>query len=493
MKEDEQTKARNKLLEFRDVVYKKVFDYRSDGLMNLLDALCSNTTAKSVVELSLNSHFERGYSSVYDSIENYDWGEEQKEVYITVDGERIYYDQEEVVCHIISGLLPGVGSRGFHLIGLDGTSMGRPHSRTLAGREYVYEPNVVPGVKPLTVGYKNASVVYFPEEEGGTKWVVPLLMNRIEGEGETEQSKGVEQLEWLLSDPKQPFKNELVVAVNDSNYSNVPFLYPLLSVYENLVNISRSRGNRVFYWPAKKPAEGEKRKRGRPAVYGERFALKDSETWGEPSQSETLKRITAKGKVLTIELRSWSGLIMKGKKGMPMGDHEFTLVQVKVYDSEGNPFYNRPMWLIVAGKRRGELSLTQVYDSYIQRFDQEHYFRFSKQNLFLNRFQATDPQHLKNWEQLTMIAYVQLWLARDITQWLPRPWEIYLPVTLSDHQSATPSVVRRDMGRIIDDLGTPAVSSKPRGKSPGRPKGHKSPKKTRHPIRRKSKKSTKAA
>ena len=178
---------------------------------------------------------------------------------------------------------------------------------------------------------------------------------------------------------------------------------------------------------------------------------------------------------------------------MTMGDHSLTLVRVMVYDLEDNPFYKRPMWLIVAGKRRDELSVEQIYNSYLQRFDHEHYFRFSKQNLFLNQFQATDLQHLDNWEQLTMIAYTQLWLSRNLAQWQPRPWERYLPVTQSDDQPATPSQALRDMDRIIRDLGTPALSAKPRGKSPGRAKGQKQAKRKRHPIRRKSKKTAKAA
>ena len=215
--------------------------------MNLLDALSSNTTARSVVELSLNPNFGRGYGSLYDGIKNYDWKDEGGR-YIEVGGEQVWYNQSKILLHVFYGVIPEPLERGYRLIGLDGTPMPRLYSKTLKNRSYVYQPTAVPGAKPVTVGYKSSSVVYFPEREGETKWVVPLMMERIDVEkDETERSKGVEQLDALLSDPKLSFGTDLVVAVNDSNYSQVPFLHPLLSTYDNLVNISRSGGNRVFY------------------------------------------------------------------------------------------------------------------------------------------------------------------------------------------------------------------------------------------------------
>ncbi len=41
---------------------------------NELDSLCANTLAESVVELSLNSPFERDYSSVYAAADPQTWG-----------------------------------------------------------------------------------------------------------------------------------------------------------------------------------------------------------------------------------------------------------------------------------------------------------------------------------------------------------------------------------------------------------------------------------
>ena len=53
---------------FRQRIYES-FPVRRDATMNLLDSLCANTVAGSVVELSLNAPFERTYSSVCDAID----------------------------------------------------------------------------------------------------------------------------------------------------------------------------------------------------------------------------------------------------------------------------------------------------------------------------------------------------------------------------------------------------------------------------------------
>lgn len=44
------------------------FDARQDTVMDLLDALASNTSARSTVELSLNPLFRRDYSALYKAI-----------------------------------------------------------------------------------------------------------------------------------------------------------------------------------------------------------------------------------------------------------------------------------------------------------------------------------------------------------------------------------------------------------------------------------------
>ncbi len=56
--------------QFRSELYQS-FAYRADALMELIDALSSTTTARSVVELSLEACFLRQYSSVYTAIDKF--------------------------------------------------------------------------------------------------------------------------------------------------------------------------------------------------------------------------------------------------------------------------------------------------------------------------------------------------------------------------------------------------------------------------------------
>ncbi len=143
------------------------------------------------------------------------------------------------------------------------------------------------------------------------------------------------------------------------------------------------------------------------------------------------------------------------------------------------------MWLIAIGQRRNELSGLDIYYAYRQRFDLEHFFRFGKQRLLMAAFQTPEVDHEENWIQLTLLAYIQLWLTKDLAQHLPRPWERYLPQT--SHSSITPTVVQRDFIRIISVVGTPAKIPKHRGYSPGRLPGTSVPPRQRHPVLKKDK------
>ena len=143
------------------------------------------------------------------------------------------------------------------------------------------------------------------------------------------------------------------------------------------------------------------------------------------------------------------------------------------------------MWLIVIGQRRSEITLIEAYQSYRQRFDLEHTFRFQKQNLLLNTFETPEVKHEQHWVQLVMLAYVQLWAAHTLAIALPRPWESYLKTDASAR--ICPSKVQQDWNRIISQLGTPAVAPKPRGKSSGRQLGQTQTLRPRLPVVKKGK------
>jgi hypothetical protein len=146
--------------------------------------------------------------------------------------------------------------------------------------------------------------------------------------------------------------------------------------------------------------------------------------------------------------------------------------------------FQKPLWLIVMGDRRRQLSLLDIYEAYLQRYDLEHFFRFGKQELLLDKFQTPNEKHEEHWWRLVALAYLQLWAAKEMAFDLPRPWERYRSAALN--QQPTPAMVLRDMSRIIRQIGTPAPAPKRRGKSPGKRKGAKLTPRSRQPVMKKA-------
>jgi hypothetical protein len=393
---------------------------------------------------------------------------------------------------LVAPYLPEPRRREFWLFGTDVVPIPRPFARTLPDRTYVYRPNtVVRGNKPVTVGHQYSHLVFFPEKVNSDDppWVVPLVVRRVHSD-EKATSMWVEQIRVLMEDETLPFHEDLCVHVGDSVYSAVTALGPVTEQeYDNLVNIARVSSNRVFY--RQFPLVEEKSGKGHPTWYGERFDLKDSSTWGEPDEVQETTFTTRKKCTYRVRLEGWHNLLMRGKKGFPMHKHPFTLVRVRILDEHGHPVHQRTMWLIVMGKRRHELSLVETWEAYGQRYDVEHYFRFGKQRLLMATYQTPDVEHEENWMWIAALANTQLWLARNVAESLPRPWERYLPE--AESKTASPSAVQRDFGRIIRQIGTPAQPPKPRGKSPGRAKGELQPPRKHHMVIEKGKKASKPA
>jgi len=432
-------------------------------LMDLVDALSSNTTARTAVELSLNPHFRRHYTALNKAV--------------TVNALK---DQQlaGLACQTIGVPI----KRKFYLLGTDVTSNPRPFADTLPDRGYVYQPNTIKGNKPIVIGHQYSLWAclpeYAPQKTG--HWIVPLSMQRVSSQANKELV-GAKQLSDLLADKDLPFGQAFCVEVADSAYSKPAYLNANRE-YTNLVTIARARGTRTFYRqpePNDKPAE-----KGHPTWYGKPFRLKEPETWDAPDQVAENTFVSHKKATYRVEIQAWYNLLMRSSKSCPMRQHPFILVQIRWYNQKGEALFQKPLWLIVMGDRRMELSLLDIYEAYLQRYDLEHFFRFGKQKLLLNKFQTPDDQHEEHWWRLVALAYLQLWAAKDMASNLPRPWEQYLP-SPADKQP-TPAMVLRDMSRIIRQIGTPAPAPKTRGKSPGRRKGAKLTPRSRQPVMKKT-------
>ena len=464
----------SQLKQFRQDLY-EIFPSRQDTLMDLLDALSSNTTARSVVELCLTPPFRCGYGSVYSAIGGFFHASHPH----TSFQERRKYDQ--ALMRLMAPCLLPPKQRKFWLFGLDVTPAPRPFARTLEDRGFVHQPNTIRGNKPVAIGHQYSTLAFLPEkaQPQTPPWVVPVTTRRVRS-FETGTDVGVGQVKDLLGDETLPFQEDLCVEVGDTAYSSVPFLGPVTHAsFDNLVTVARLRGNRTVYRPALPPEEGSK-KRGRRPWYGERFSLKDATTWGPPDGETDVRYITYRGRIYRVHIEGWHSLLMRGTKEYAMHKQPFTVMRCRVFNEKGELVFQRPLWLLVIGPRRDELSLIEAWESYRQRYDMEHFYRFGKQRLLMNAFQTPEVEHEENWWQIVQLAYVQLWMARSIAKVLPKPWERYLPRPTAD--VASPATTQRDFGRIIRQIGTPAKAPKPRGKSPGRALGQRMKPRLRQPV-----------
>ncbi len=398
MSQKKYNQSRQEFEQFRDKLYQS-FNYRKDTIMNLVDAIAANTTARSPVELCLSPIFPREYSALYKGIQAY----RSESSNNSIETRKKEQAQFEARLEAIAELIPT--AEKFYLFAADVTPLPRPYAPTLEDRTIIYQPNTVQGNKPINIGHSYSVLTALPPKEstGEIPWAIPLMVNRVKS-SETGKQVGSQQLKQILTQKNLPWSN----------------------------------------------------------------------------------LTTKRGRLLNVTIQSWSDMLMRGSRDCPMHCHPFTLMQIQVTSSEGLRIW-KPMWLIMIGQGRNELTITEAYQSYRQRYDIEHLLRFGKQRLLLNASATPEVEHEENWVELSFLAYVQLWAARKLALTLPRSWERYLPQKTQGFLS--PSMVNRDMQRIITEIGTPAKLPKLRGYSGGRTTGMVQTKRIHHQVIKKAKQS----
>jgi hypothetical protein len=456
-------KCENQFSQFRLQLYQKHFNKRDDSLMDLVDALASNTQARSVVELSISPLFRRDYNSLFKAIAQY---------------QPVWVHQN--LAQLAAPYLPPPQGRPFWLLGVDVTAYSRPYALRLADRGYVYQPNPVRINQPVTIGHQYSTVCLLPDraQQESHHWVVPLSTKRVV-KWDDQQRVGSEQIRLLLEDDLLPWANQLCAEVADSSYGKPAYLSANRDK-ANFISIVRVRSNRVFY---RQPEATENTTQwgppwGHPTWYGARFPLGATASRPLPDIKLTPHFTNRQGRVYRMEIEAWYNLLMHGEmkpNQIPMQNYPFTLLRIRRYNEKRKLVDSKPMWLIVMGENRHRLSLEDIVTAYLQRYDIEHFFRFGKQRLLMDRYQTPEVTHEEHWWQIAHLAYLQLWVARQYASNLPRPWERYLPEV--KEKSPSPSMVQRSLGEIIRQFGTPACIPKRRGNSPGRLRG-------KHPVLR---------
>jgi len=311
----------------------------------------------------------------------------------------------------------------FHLLNTDITSLYRPHSPTLPGRRYVYKSNnKIQGNKPVEVGYELSCVGlscrtprYGMSEPA---WNPPLSMRLVPFEV-NKNSFTAQQVNDLLENPDTPLHNQLTVNTLDSNYCSPEYIAQTYH-HKNLVNIIRIPSNRNVWKQMSKEEVINKRaanddNRGANSVYGQVYKLSQSDKWNLEANDQTEFGIKlSNGKTCLVQVKRWKDMLIRSKRGHSMKDKPFDLVNIRLTDGQtGQPLFKKQMWLCVFGQRRTELNLEEIYWAYRNRYDIEHFFRFGKQKLLLDKYQTPIEENLGNWMEVVKLTYWLLFVGKQ--------------------------------------------------------------------------------
>ena len=412
------------LKEFRQAAYELLVKAK-DATFELMDAVMTTRNAACLAEFSLSPLFTRQWSSIYEALQ--DSRPERKKLMV------LYIKQLE----------QQVPATEHVLVAIDHTTWGRPDAKTLKDRTHEYQEGVI-------VGQGYSTIAWIPEEQGS--WALPLLHERISSV-ESPIPKAAEQLKQVCKQTTKP-----VLAVLDREYGNATWVLAQAEIKAD--SLMRLRRNACF-WSAPPAYSG----RGRPRKHGQKMKLNDPETW---SEADAMLEIDEHPQLGQVKVRQWKNLHFYRAAAHPVN---LILIERIKPMSSGQTF--PPMWLAWVGART--LPLATVWFKYLRRFGVDHWYRFAKQRLHWTLPNLRTPEQSERWSDLMPLMSWQLWLAKDIVVETRLPWQ-------SATVDLSPGRVAQSMFSVLVEIGTPAQSPKPRGKSPGWTKGNTRTKPPRYPT-----------
>ena len=369
----------------------------------MIFALVTNygTKAKTVVELSLSKFFKRKYSSLSRAISGYFTSRKNK----TNRDELRSSARNDIKSFLLESAL--AGEKSIHSFAIDITGNIKKHSVKAEDRSYIYSGSI----GGISIGH-NYSVIG-KKEKGG--WMLPVAIDRIP-HSENKYEFSVSQVEFILD--KVPDADTSIL-VGDSAYSCNKFLCKL-SKRENVTIITRMRANKAIY----KKYNDEKEGSGRKRKYGKKSSLNKPESLPKPSQIDEFEENTKKGEIQRVRLSFFEGYICRGSKGYKMSEIEINFVRVEIFKENGERKYDRDLWIGISGKARAKVTMKDAYYEYKDRFDLEHYFKFSKSKLLMDKFQSSDPKKDEDFMLFGAISYHILCKSADLLDDIQiRPWE----------------------------------------------------------------------
>ena len=432
------SKLQEVLSQFRQTVY-QVFEASRDAAFELIDAIASSPNARSAVEVSDSPLMERNYASVYKGLERTKIDEGALRTALVKQADE-------------SGELMVAG---YAIQALDHTPYPRKDAPTVSDRGYVH------GADGNVIGHQYSLLGRVMHERGA--WVGIEDCQRIPTES-TPTQIGAAQIARL----RQTSSLKHIITA-DCEYLTEPILDQANPRTELLI---RLRSNRVFFLPPVEPRPG---KRGPKGKHGRKFKLNDARTHGKPLAIYEVH--TEDGERIEITV-----FINLHARSHP--DLQGCIIRVRAYLADGTRKFVRPIWLYWTGPH--DMDWSTFWKVYLKRFCIESVHQFSKNSLAWTAARLGYTEREERWTWLVMLAYWQLLLAAPFANDSYRPWQKPMP----PDRLPTPARVQRDYWRIFLLIGTPALSPKPRGISPGRPLGYRPPPRPHFKVIKKSKNKT---
>lgn len=258
------------------------FPYRSEALMNIIEALVVGPRITSPLELAGSPQLGYQWSSIYSSIRE---GTDQESLVKLRDARAEWWEEHREMLYESDEVLKRVGEWRIKI--LDATDYQRPKTRTVK----IGYAHGVDGMKP---GH-TLSVLSEPTAPGS--WCLPLAIAVVEV-GKSASEFGACQIKEYIE--RYGWQPDEILDV-DCGYINVPTLRPMHQAGANI--LGRISGKRVLYQPPP-PYSGK----GRPRKYGKKIKLNDQRTL--PAEDEHEQVTLADGRC--FEISRWNDVRMSG-------------------------------------------------------------------------------------------------------------------------------------------------------------------------------------
>lgn len=365
-----------KLCNFRNETY-QLLGSAKDATFDLMDAVLTTRNVNSLAELSLSPVFRRKWPSIYEAID--DCQPKTNKLM------KLYLNQ-----------IPTPEPEQRIILAGDHTRWPRTEAPTLRDRTYEHGAKVISG-KPITLGHGYSSLAWIPEGQGS--WALPLRHERIYSH-ETPISRAVLQLKQVCR-----YLQQRPITLWDSEYGCASFVEKTARI--NADKLIRLRPSRCIY--AEPPKYQGK---GRPRKHGQKMKLCDPNTWAIPVEIIEVDDPTWG----IVEISRWRRFHFSQSADYPM-----EIILIKRQGKKLTPRTATPMWLAWIGEE--ELSSIDLWKLYLRRFAIEHWNRFIKQRLHWTLPQLGTTEKGQKWSNLIPIMTWQLWLAREIIEDNPLPWQ----------------------------------------------------------------------